>query len=88
MALLPVLRFTCTGVLPLSPSHPLEGMTELHEPSPHWPYVLTPQQFIEPLSRIAQVWSEVPSMATTVLPAVKSMWTEPLVTGPFIAVTV
>ena len=35
MALLLVLRLTCTGAFPFTPLHPLEGMTELHEPSPH-----------------------------------------------------
>ena len=88
MAVRPALRLTCAGVLPFSPVHPLDGITELHEPSPHCPYVLTPQQFIEPLSSIAHMWSEVPSMATAVLPTPKSIWTEPLVTVPNIVVTV
>jgi len=71
-----------TGVFELVPEHPLPAITELQDPSPHWPWVFTPQQFIDALSRIAQVCQAVPSISTAVLPVGIAISTEPLVTVP------
>jgi len=64
------------------PEHPLPEVTELHDPSPHWPWVFTPQQFIDELSRITQVCQAVPSISTAVLPEGMAISIEPLVTVP------
>ena len=47
-------RFTYLGELVLVPVHPLLGITDEHSPFPNCPYVFTPQQLTELLSKIIQ----------------------------------
>tara|TARA_B100000902_G_scaffold389063_1_gene435623 strand:- start:758 stop:1048 length:291 start_codon:yes stop_codon:yes gene_type:complete len=74
------------GTFPSVPEQPLE--LELQVPSPHCPWVLTPQQLIDPLSSKAHVCQLVPSISDAVLPSGNWIFDEFPVTSPFWVETV